>query len=267
MSSDLTLPVLAYHSISKVTGGGPRGMAVPASRLREQLAALHEAGYALVGLSEALTLTRREPGALIVALTFDDGFRDFHREGLAVLAEFGASATLYHAVAHTGRLATWLGPSGVDLPPLMTWGELAEVEAAGMEIGNHGFIHHPLDVLTSGQVTDQVERARDILERHLNRPVRSFAYPHGYSTPRVRRAVAAVGHESACGGGQRLYRLGRDPMAIPRIPVTAEHSGPDLLRLVASGGPRLEPLARSAVGPAWRAARWLALRGFGRHIA
>jgi peptidoglycan/xylan/chitin deacetylase (PgdA/CDA1 family) len=240
---------------------------VPASRLREQLGALHEAGYALVGLSEALTLSRREPGALIAALTFDDGFRDFRREGLDVLREFGASATLYQAVAHTGHPATWLGAGGADLPPLMTWCDLAEVEAAGIEIGSHGYVHHPLDVLPSRQIIDEVQRARDTLERHLNKPVRSFAYPHGYSTRRVRQAVYAVGHENACEAGHRLYRLGGDPMAIPRLPITADHSGPDTLRLVETGGPRLEPLAREAVGPVWRAARWLALRGFGRHIA
>src|SRR5689334_25208038 len=48
-----SMPALMYHSVSAV-GGPLSDLAVPRSRLAQQLGALTEAGYRLVGLSEAL---------------------------------------------------------------------------------------------------------------------------------------------------------------------------------------------------------------------
>ncbi len=119
----MPLPVLMYHSVSTVDGH-LRELAVPKDRLREQLGALADAGYALVGLTEAL----HDNGTRAVAVTFDDGYVDF-LDGLDVLREVGATATLYVCPGHIGdRMA---------LGPLLSWDQVREVAAAGIEIGNH----------------------------------------------------------------------------------------------------------------------------------
>jgi peptidoglycan/xylan/chitin deacetylase (PgdA/CDA1 family) len=237
-----------YHSIAERPD--PRGLTVPVGRLAEQLAALVGAGYRPVGLTEALTRYRTDA---VVAVTFDDGFRDFLTDALPVLRGAGASATLYPAVAHLGGRPTWRGASG--LGPLLTWTELREVAAAGVEIGSHALVHRPLDVLPDDLLTTEVRGSRERIEQEVGLAVRSFAYPHGYHSPRVRSIVDRAGYDSACEVGRRLHGADGDRLAVPRLHVTAQHSGDDLLHLVRTGGSRLEPWLKDRLRPAWRAVR------------
>jgi peptidoglycan/xylan/chitin deacetylase (PgdA/CDA1 family) len=253
----VALPVLMYHSVSAV-GGPLRDLAVPPKRLAEQLAALSAAGYRLVGLSEALDLIAAGSTEPLVAVTFDDGYRDFLSEGVPALDSAGARATLYASVGHLGGYAGWLGRSAPDFGPMLTWSELAEVAAAGIEIGSHGLIHHPLDVLPPAQLRAEIVRSRDELEQRLQRPVRSFAYPHGYNGRRVRDAVSAAGHDNATEVGRRLHRPGERRLAIPRLQPTPDHTGPELIALVSTGGPQLVPRLKQLAQPGWRAVRRVA---------
>jgi len=195
-----------YHSVSAVPAGPLRPLAVPPALLREQLVALAESGYRLVGLSEAIDLRAAGSTENVVALTFDDGYLDFLTHGVQVLADVGATATLYMAVGHAGTPASWLGPRAGEFGPVMTWDQLREVAATGVEIGNHSFLHHPLDVLPPDQLDREVAESRDRLAQEVGQPVRSFAYPHGYQAARVRDVVARTGHDNACVVGRRLWR-------------------------------------------------------------
>lgn len=257
-----TLAVLMYHSVSSIREGPMRTFAVPPELLREQLAALSGAGYRLVGLSEALDLLdggRTDP---LVALTFDDGYVDFLDHAVGVLAEAGAGATLYMSVGHMGGPADWLGTQAGALGPIMTWPQLAEVAAAGIEIGNHSLIHHPLDVLPAAQLDREIRDSRDRLADAVAAPIRSFAYPHGYNSAAVRAVVARYGHTNACEVGRRLHRNGADRFAVSRFQPTPDHRGDDLLRLVHGEGPHLVPGLKRVAQPGWRVTRRVALRVF-----
>ena len=248
-----------YHSVSAIAGP-LRDLAVPPARLAEQLDALTAAGYRLVGLSEALDLLAAGTPDRLIAITFDDGYRNFLTEGVPALAAAGATATLYAFVGHLGERADWLGRWSPDFGRLLTWDELAEVRAAGIEIGNHSLIHHPLDVLPSDRLDAEVVRSHDELEQRLGVEVRSFAYPHGYHGRRVRDAVEAAGHQNATEVGRRLHTPRDRRFAVPRLQPTPDHTGADLVALVAGGGPRLMPRLKRLAQPAWRVARRTARR-------
>ena len=286
-----SLPVLMYHSVSRPVSGPLRGQAVPPWRLAEQLRALTDAGYRLVGLSEALDLldadadadadltagpyadahaetgTETDPGARapLVALTFDDGYRNFLTDGLPRLAAAGGSATLYPVAGSLGANPRWLGARATELGPLLSASQLAEVVAAGIEIGSHGLAHEPLDVLPAAAVERELVESRDRLEQAIGRPVRSFCYPHGYHTHRMRALVRRAGYDNACEVGRRIYRPAVAPsrddrFAIPRLQVTPDHSGPDLVDLVRGGGPHLVPRIKRLAQPGWRVTRRVARR-------
>jgi peptidoglycan/xylan/chitin deacetylase (PgdA/CDA1 family) len=259
-----TLPALMYHSVSAV-GGPLRDLAVPPQRLAEQLGALRAAGYRLVGLTEALDLLDAGTGEKLIAVTFDDGYRDFLTAGIPALETAGATATLYASVGHLGGHADWLGGFSADFGPLMSWAELAEVADAGVEIGNHSLIHHPLDVLPPAQMHVEIVRSHDELEQRMRRTVRSFAYPHGYHGRRVRDVVRDAGHDNATEVGRRLHRPGEKRFAVPRLQPTPDHTGADLVALVADGGPQLIPHVKRLAQPAWRVARRIA-RKTGREL-
>jgi peptidoglycan/xylan/chitin deacetylase (PgdA/CDA1 family) len=253
------MPALMYHSVSAI-GGPLRDLAVPPKRLAEQLGALSAAGYRLVGLTEALDLLDAGNTGKLVAVTFDDGYRNFLTEGLPALANAGAGATLYASVGHLGAGAGWLGRWSSDFGRLLDWAELAEVADAGVEIGNHSLIHHPLDVLPVDQLREEVVRSRDQLEQRLQRKIRGFAYPHGYHGRRVRDVVREAGHDNATEVGRRLHRPGARRFAVPRLQPTPDHTGADLLALVSGGGSQLIPQAKRLAQPGWRMVRKVARR-------
>jgi peptidoglycan/xylan/chitin deacetylase (PgdA/CDA1 family) len=259
-----TMPVLMYHSVSEV-GGPLRDLAVPRKRLAEQLGALVAAGYRLVGLTEALDLLTAGTTEKLLAVTFDDGYLDFLTEGVPALAAADAGATLYASVGHLGEHADWLGRWAPDFGRLLTWGELAEVADAGIEIGSHSLIHHPLDVLPRAQLHEEITRSHDELALRLQRPVRSFAYPHGYHGRRVRDAVREAGHDNATEVGRRLHRPGDRRFSVPRLQPTPDHTGADLVALVQDGGPQLIPRVKRVAQPAWRLVRRVS-RATGRDL-
>ncbi|SNY48778.1 Peptidoglycan/xylan/chitin deacetylase, PgdA/CDA1 family [Paractinoplanes atraurantiacus] len=258
------LPALMYHSVSAV-GGPMRDLAVPPELLREQLSALGEAGYRLVGLTEALELLDRGSTERLVAVTFDDGYRDFLTQGVPILKETGTGATLYASVGHLGGTAGWLGPWAPDFGPMLTWDELAEVRDAGVEIGNHSMIHHPLDVLPPAQLRDEIVNSHQQLEQRLQTRVRSFAYPHGYNSRRVRDLVASLDYDNATEVGRRLHTPAEKRLAVPRLQPTPDHSGAALVELVRTGETGLVPKVKQIAQPGWRVARKVA-RTFGKNL-
>jgi peptidoglycan/xylan/chitin deacetylase (PgdA/CDA1 family) len=261
------LPVLMYHSVSRPPDGPLRHLAVPSELLGEQLTALREAGYALLGLTDALARLDATPDAPVVAVTFDDGYRNLLTDAVAVLRDVGAGATLYMSAGHAAGPASWMGAAAADFGPLLGWPELREVAAAGVEIGNHALVHHPLDVLPPDILDREVRTSAELLRQETRQPVRSFAYPHGYHDARVRVAVVRHGHVTACAVGRRICRPGRDPLlGIPRLQPTPDHSGDGLLRLVRTGGGWLEPALKRTAQPGWRLVRWAAYRVLGREL-
>jgi peptidoglycan/xylan/chitin deacetylase (PgdA/CDA1 family) len=258
------LPALMYHSVSAVAGP-LRDLAVPPGRLAEQLTALTAAGYRLVGLTEALDLLEQGCTDRLVAVTFDDGYRDFLTQAVPVLSAAGAGATLYVSVGHLGDHAGWLGPHAPAFGKLLTWAELTEVAGAGIEIANHSLVHHPLDVLPAAQLREEVTRSKDELEQRLGRPVRGFAYPHGYNGAKVRAAVLAAGHDNATEVGRRMHTPAERRFAVPRFQPTPDMTGADLVAIVGGGGSTLLPRVKQLAQPGWRVVRRVA-RAAGRNL-
>lgn len=250
------LPVLMYHAIGSEMPAELDDLSVRPERLREQLTALIEDGRRLLGLTDALAADPRED---VVALTFDDGYRDFVEEALPILTELGAGATQYVPTSVIGGATDWL-PAPADRIEVMDADEIVAVAAAGIEIGSHGHRHVPIDVRPRAEVADDIGRSRTILTELIGRPVTSFCYPHGYNSPHVRRALRAAGYDNACAIGHRRHRRDGDVYAVERLMATESHTGEAVVRLVREGVPGPVPTLKSWAGPAWRATRWTAER-------
>lgn len=247
------LPVLMYHAVSELRGR-LRPLGVPGGLLADQLAALQRHDYRLVGLTEALARHGRGEGR-VVALTFDDAFADFATAALPVLEELGARATLYVPSAHVGRRAAWLGDLSDQVPRLLSWDELEIcVAGGGVEVGSHSLTHPHMDLLRREDLAHEIAGSRATLRNRLGIEVRSFCYPHGYHSARVRAAVRAAGYDNACEVGRRL-RSPRDRWAVSRLAVGPAHTPERLLQELASGGPRVLPAVKRGLQPAWRQVR------------
>jgi peptidoglycan/xylan/chitin deacetylase (PgdA/CDA1 family) len=244
------MPVLMYHSVPATAPVTPDEHAVPVAELEEQLGMLTEQGWRLTGLTEALELRRADVAARVIGVTFDDGFLDF-RNAFDVLVRLGARATMYVPTGDVGLR----GPAAAGKGARLSWSELADVAAAGVEIGSHSVNHRMMDVLSAPELEAEIVGSKHAIEDNLGSPVHSFCYPHGYAGRRVERAVAAAGYSNGCIVGRRIAASTDGPYRIPRLHVRPGVTGDALADLLRRGEPGLAPPLKRAAAPVWRLAR------------
>jgi peptidoglycan/xylan/chitin deacetylase (PgdA/CDA1 family) len=206
------VPILMYHSI-----GGSDRLAVRPEAFADQLAYLKDTGYTPITFGE-LVRHRRRPARPVV-ITFDDGYADFHERALPLLDRFGFRATVF---VTTGWIRD-AGPyaAGRPLGPMLSWSQVAEITACGVEVGGHGHSHAQLDQLSDAVLRTELLRSKRLLEDRLGRPVTTMAYPYGYSSARVRREAGKAGYSAACAVANAAATGGEDRLAVPRLTVRA----------------------------------------------
>ncbi|MEO3782767.1 polysaccharide deacetylase family protein [Actinocorallia sp. B10E7] len=206
-----TVPILMYHSVRDDPPPDTAALSVRPGAFADQMALLKEKGFTPVRLSEPA-----EDVPKPICITFDDGYADFHSEALPVLTSFGYPATVF---VTTG----WLDDAGPDaagrpLDAMLRWGHVREAADEGVEIGAHSHSHPQLDQLGDGPLRDELTRSRLLLEDRLQRPVTTMAYPYGYSSARVRRAVARAGYDTAYVVANEVSSH-RSGYAVPRLTI------------------------------------------------
>jgi peptidoglycan/xylan/chitin deacetylase (PgdA/CDA1 family) len=213
--------VLIYH---RVGAGMGREMDLPLATFRRQMKFLRE-GAEVVALSEGVArLSAGSPPGDLVAITFDDGYRDVFTRAWPVLRDLGLPATLFLATAFLegkapAPIRTGAADAGEPALPL-EWEHVNEMTASGLvEVGAHSHTHRDFDQLTPEEARKECERSDAILGERVEREVESFAYPRAVvgNEDIVR---ARYGHAVAGLGGKNVARS-FDRHAITRTPVRA----------------------------------------------
>ena len=166
--------IITYHSID--SSGSPVSLS------KESFAA--HAGFFASGRVKVLPLAhlldaRDDEDA--VALTFDDGFRNFATHALPVLRDAALPATVFVVSDAVGGSNAWGGREEPGIPtlPLMDWDELQSVSDAGFDIGAHTRRHPHLTNLSPAQLEDETAGCVERIGAELGtRPTR-FSYPYG----------------------------------------------------------------------------------------
>ena len=211
------VPILMYHEVaSRPDSASP--LAVPPAAFAAQLACLQAAGFTTITVSElaAAFAGGAELPERPIALTFDDGYADFHQAALPLLEQYGFTATVF---VTTG----WVEDAGPVANPrparMLSWRQVLEVSAAGVEVGAHSHTHPELDQLGGARLARELRDSKSLLEDRLGGPVPALAYPFGYSSTRVRQAARAAGYQHACAVANAMADAGRDRFALPRLTV------------------------------------------------
>ena len=213
------IPILLYHSLTVDARPSYRPYAVDPGLFRAQMECIAETGLTTSTVSDLLawqTADRR-----MVAITFDDGFRDVIDVALPILQQNGLTATVYIVTGLVGQTSRWLDRDGEGQRPLMSWAEIRNLAEAGVEIGAHSHHHLPLDLLPRSKAADQIARSRRTLEDALGFAVKSFAYPYGFHTMETKQLVAREGFSSACSVRNAFSHRFHDPYALARIIVAS----------------------------------------------
>ena len=251
------IPILCYHSVSAKSDPRFADWTVSPEDFAAQMALLAQNGYRALTVAELVDRafrSRQTIDSKTIAITFDDGFADFYAEAWPVLRRHSFPATVYIATGFVGGTSRWLAPEGEADRPMLSWSQIKELSAAGIECGAHGHEHFQLDAVSAARADRDIRRSRDSLQEVVGR-VRSFAYPHGYYTTRLKRQVAQAGFTSACAMKHALTNAGDDRFAIARAVV---YGGVDLegfTRLLRGEGIGDAPGERRLRRGAWRTVR------------
>lgn len=118
-----------------------------------------------------------------VILTAGQYCEDFSNKCWQPLITHGLSIPDHEKHAFIADLANVLG---LELPATIpeefapiSWEQLKELEAAGIEVGGHTVTHPTLGQVTEVQARDEIFGCRDELIEHLGAKPRTFCYPNG----------------------------------------------------------------------------------------
>ena len=140
-----------------------------------------------------------------------------YTEAFPVLREFGFKATVFLVTGYCGNHNDWPGnlPS-LERSSLLSWDEIREMSAHGIEFGSHTANHPDLTRIPLKQAEQEIAHSRQQIEDRLGSPVTLFAYPYGRWNSQVKDIVRSH-FQGACSTKLGSVRAGGDPYMIRRI--------------------------------------------------
>ncbi len=135
----------------------------------------------------------------------------------AILKQVGRRA-VDDAIA---ELAQRLDPEGsIALPTCLTWAQVKEMAAGGIQIGAHTHKHYVLSRLDRSEAREEIGRSVRLIEERVGCTVTTFAYPNGAAsdyTPVTKALLAEMGLLASCSTLHGFARPGGDPFELPRL--------------------------------------------------
>ncbi len=183
------MPILMYHFLSIPPANADiyrRDLSVSPENFEAQLAYLKDAGYTTIHLSDLvyfLAGVRDLPPKPIV-ISFDDGYADNYTNAFPLLEKYGFVATF----------SVVTDPLDFGDPRYMSWDNIIEMHAAGMEIGAHSKRHYDLRSDDTDFLVYEILGSKEAIEARIDEPVRVFVYPSGKYTPLTAKVVASANY-------------------------------------------------------------------------
>src|SRR6202166_2912873 len=125
-----------------------------------------------IAANEATTL---QPETRHVAVTFDDGFKDFYECALPELVKRGIPATMFVITDVIGKT---FGPDGYA-QELMSLEQIRAFPESLVTIGSHTLTHPLLPSINLDQAKREIALSRAKLEEQLHRSITLFSFPYG----------------------------------------------------------------------------------------
>lgn len=192
------LVVFVYHRVSDALRDA---VTVGVGQFEDHIRYLAE-HYKMIRLEDAFSSGGAGPGPL-VAITFDDGYRDNYENAAPILAKFGVHATFFVATDHIADnlpFAHDLRKLGYGLPN-MSWNQIREMNAEGFTFGSHTARHVNLAEIDAEVAYHELTESKAALERELGVKRVMFAFPFGKRadiTPQRVEQIREVGYLCNC---------------------------------------------------------------------
>src|SRR3990172_2749483 len=205
--------ILTYHSIDE----SGSVISTTLEKFRTQMHYLARSHIKVISLQEMAARMRDKNTEPAVSITFDDGFRNFREKAFPVLLEFGFPATVFLVTGFCGRNNRWIGqPPQIPILDLLSWDEILELSAQGIEMGAHTVTHPNLAGLDAVQAIEEIVRSKAMIQERLGKQVSFFAYPYGVQTVETSKTVDAE-YDGACSADMGFAVPQSDVHFLPRI--------------------------------------------------
>jgi len=209
------LRILFYHRVADADDP----LAIAPHRFAGQMDLLSTEGYRVIDVVDAAArLARGERNEKVVALSFDDAYKDVADHALPVLEKHGFRATVFVAtgVAEGSATFSWYRSQ----PPVLQWPEIVALDrGSALSFEAHSITHPDLRAVDGGSAEREIAGSKAALEERLGRAVTAFCYPAGLYGERERQLVEKAGYRAAttCEPGANVPRC--DPLTLRRIAV------------------------------------------------
>jgi peptidoglycan/xylan/chitin deacetylase (PgdA/CDA1 family) len=179
-SDKVALPILMYHGISDDPEPGVSAYYKTNTNpalFEQHLRCLNGKGFRSVDLDEAVRLLQQDwpKEGKFVAITFDDGFRNFYDVAFPLLKKYGHVATVYLPTGFVGE-----NRRSFKGKECLTWQEVREMRAHGIRIGSHTVNHPVLYGLSWNDIENELSVSKQQIEQVLGEEITSFAYPFAF---------------------------------------------------------------------------------------
>lgn len=216
MNFNVEIPILTYHSIDE---SGSVISTAPET-FRRQMKFLKENDYKIVSLQKLVENlgSKKAVSPKTIALTFDDGFRNFYLSAFPVLAAYDFTATVFLVTDFCGKHNDWAGnPAQLPRSALLSWRQIREMYSyGGIEFGAHSRTHPDLTKISSAEAEREIVESKKIIEDAIGGEVKTFAYPFGKFDAAIREKVRK-NFRAACSVKLGKARRMSDLFALERI--------------------------------------------------
>lgn len=209
------MPILMYHYVSVppvAANAVRRDLSVPPDIFDQEMRYLSEQGYQTIQLRDLVSYF--ETGAQLppkpIILTFDDGYADHYTNVFPTLKDFGFTGTFF--------IITQFADQGAN--GYMTWEQIQELAANGMEIGTHTIDHRAnLAGLSVNTQRRTIQPARDALQEYVPNPSPVFAYPAGSYDHNTLDLLRELGYAAAVTTKQGVVQQSTQSLELKRLRV------------------------------------------------
>lgn len=175
------------------------------------LSYLKNNGFEATTLSQALLKLKRKKKRLkdIAVITVDDAYKSFYEKAWPLLKKYNQKATLY------------VNTETVGAPDYMTWEEINEVSAYGIEIGNHSHTHsYFLNEKDIQFFSSDLKTSNKAFLKHMGTIPKTYAYPYGEWNDQMVHVLDTTGYASAVAQNSGVIYVDSPKLHLPRFPMS-----------------------------------------------
>lgn len=162
-----------------------------------------------------------------VAITIDDAFLSVYEKAWPILKQANLPFTLFVATDPIDR----------GLPDYMSWDQLAEMQAAGVDMGSQAVTHPHMPSQSAEASRQELVGSADRLQEMLGQRPTLFAYPYGETSLAIMKQAKQAGYAAAFGQHSGVAYAGLEPFYLPRFPLNETYGALDRFKRLANALP------------------------------